>query len=133
MAVSDILKRAKAVEAAFRVLPGIYLIGSLERGVTVYSQQTRAHNLIWALWELQKNGRRALGRVAIVGGGITGLTAAACILCQFEEYEGVSVSLFERLWDLCPIQQGSDARWLHPRIYNWPHEGSRAPGASLPS
>ena len=39
MAVSDILKRAKAVEAAFRVLPGIYLIGSLERGVTVYSQQ----------------------------------------------------------------------------------------------
>ena len=82
MAVSDILKRAKAVEAAFRVLPGIYLIGSLERGVTVYSQQTRAHNLIWALWELQKNGRRALGRVAIVGGGITGLTAAACILCR---------------------------------------------------
>jgi hypothetical protein len=132
MAVSDILKRAKAVEAAFRVLPGIYLIGSLERGVTVYSQQTRAHNLIWALWELQKNGRRALGRVAIVGGGITGLTAAACILCRFEEYEGVSVSLFERLWDLCPIQQGSDARWLHPRIYDWPHEGSRAPGASLP-
>jgi hypothetical protein len=132
MAVSDILKRAKAVEAAFRVLPGIYLIGSLERGVTVYSQQTRAHNLIWALWELQKHGRRALGRIAIVGGGITGLTAAACILCRFEEYEGVSVSLFERLWDLCPIQQGSDARWLHPRIYDWPHEGSRAPGASLP-
>ena len=64
------------VEAAFRVLPGLYLIGSLERGVTIYSQQVRAHNLAWALWDNQNKGRRKLGKVAIVGGGITGLTMA---------------------------------------------------------
>jgi hypothetical protein len=122
--------RAKTAEAAFRVRPGIYLVGSLERGVTVYNQQLRAHNLAWALWELeQKRTRRRIGRVAIVGGGITGLTMAACILSLFED---VSVFVFEQLWDLCPLQQGSDGRWLHPKIYDWPAEGSRAPSASLP-
>jgi NAD(P)-binding Rossmann-like domain len=125
------LERAQGVEATFRVLPGLYLIGSLERGVTVYSQQLRAHNLVWALWEIQKkSGEQEFGRVAIVGGGIAGLTAAACFLCLFDR--AVSVTIFEQLWDLCPLQQGSDGRWLHPRIHDWPLEGSRVPGASLP-
>ena len=37
-------ERAQEAEAAFRLGPGLYLLGSLERGVTVYSQQVRAHN-----------------------------------------------------------------------------------------
>jgi hypothetical protein len=122
--------RAKAAEATFRVHPAVYLIGSLENGVNVYSQQVRAHNLAWSLWQLKQDGGRALGRVAVIGGGATGLTFAACLLALFREE--VTVTLFERLWELCPIQQGSDARWLHPRIYDWPFEGSRAPSASLP-
>jgi hypothetical protein len=121
--------RATEIEAAYRVHPGVYLIGSLERGVTVYNQQVRAHNLAWALWELQRNGELQLGR-AIVGGGVTGLTIAACLLCLFDE--AVTIVLFEERWDLCPLQQGSDTRWLHPKIYSWPAEGSRAPSASLP-
>jgi predicted NAD/FAD-binding protein len=66
------------VEASYRVSPGLYVIGSLERGVTIYSQQVRAHNLAWALSELHR-GERKLGKVAIVGGGIAGLTMAACL------------------------------------------------------
>jgi hypothetical protein len=126
----DALERAKAVEETFNVRPGLYLIGSLERGLTVYNQQLRAHNLVWALWKLQKHDDvEKIRRVAIVGGGIAGLTTAACFLSLFNN---VSVTVFEQLWDLCPLQQGSDNRWLHPRIYEWPAPGSRAPGASLP-
>jgi len=128
--IEDLTERAKAVEATFLVHPGLYLIGSLERGLTVYNQQLRAHNLVWALWELHKhNNGEDIRRVAIVGGGIAGLTTAACFLPLFQN---ASITLFEQLWDLCPLQQGSDNRWLHPRIYEWPAPGSRAPGASLP-
>jgi hypothetical protein len=102
----------------------------MERGVTLYNQQVRAHNLIWSLWELHRHGKRDIGKVAIVGGGAAGLTAAAALLSRLGT--SVSVTLFERLWDLCPLQQGSDTRWLHPRIYSWPDRGSRAPAASLP-
>ena len=124
------LERACDVEKSYRIQTGLYVIGCLERGATVYNQQTRAHNLVWALWELQQRKSRNVGRVAIVGGGITGLTAAACFLALFKD--SISLTLFEKLLDICPIQQGSDARWLHPRIYDWPFEGSRAPSASLP-
>jgi hypothetical protein len=115
------------VEATFYMCPGLYLIGSMERGVTIYSQQVRAHNLAWALHELQRT--REQTRIAIVGGGIAGLTATACMLCLNER---VQMTLFERSWDLCPFQQGADTRWVHPKIYSWPFEGSRAPSASLP-
>lgn len=129
-AIEDLVKRAEAVEKSFLVHPGLYLIGSLERGLTVYNQQLRAHNLAWALWELNKHNKNEnIHRIAIVGGGVAGLTTAACFLSLFEN---VSITLFEQLWDLCPLQQGSDNRWLHPRIYEWPAPGSRAPGASLP-
>src|SRR5262249_29710516 len=121
-------KRAKVAEATYRVQSGVYLIGSLERGVTVYNQQLRAHNLVWALCELRDE--MEIKRVAIVGEGIAGLTAAACFLSRFDRT--VSVTVFEKLWDLCPLQQGADNRWLHPKIYDWPDDGSRAPGASLP-
>jgi hypothetical protein len=127
---AEIRKRATEVEATFRVAPGLYVLGVLERGVTVYRQQVRAHNLAWSLWELGTI--LPVDRppsVAIVGGGIAGLTASACLLSLFPN---ASLSVFEQLWDLCPLQQGADNRWLHPRIYDWPGPGSRAPGASLP-
>jgi hypothetical protein len=125
----DLHKRAQAVEATFFIRSGLYLLGSLERGGTVYNQQLRAHNLVWALSELHLHNKMKINQVAVVGGGIAGLTTAACFLSLFED---VSVTLFEQLWDLCPLQQGSDNRWLHPKIYGWPGPGSRAPSASLP-
>jgi NAD(P)-binding Rossmann-like domain len=124
------LAGASAVEQTYRLCEGLYLLGAMERGLTLYNQQVRAHNLIWSLWELHRHGKRDIGKVAIVGGGAAGLTAAAALLSRLGT--AVSVTLFERLWDLCPLQQGSDTRWLHPRIYSWPDRGSRAPAASLP-
>ena len=113
-ACHPIVRRATKVEKSFRLKDGVYLLGTFERGVTVYKQQVRAHNLVWAIWELHNAGKLdSVNRIAVVGGGIAGLTAAACFLSLFGE---ASVTVFERLWDLCPLQQGSDNRWLHPRI-----------------
>jgi hypothetical protein len=120
------------IEANYSIAPGLYVIRSLERGVTIYSQQVRAHNLAWALSELHRGGGRKLGKVAVVGGGIAGLTTAACLLSLLSDDANVAITLFERSWDLCPFQQGADVRWVHPHIYNWPRAGSRAPEASLP-
>ena len=124
------LKRAQEIEAAFAVKAGLYLLGSLERGVTVYSQQVRAHNLVWALQVLSTEAGIAVQRVAVVGGGIGGLTATACLLSLFGK--AIKLPLFEKRQDLCPLQQGSDTRWLHPHIYNWPAAATKAPEASLP-
>lgn len=124
------MDQAQTVEATYKVKPGLYVLGSLERGLTVHRQQIRAHNLVWALWQLSRHGGLSVKNAAVVGGGIAGLTATACLLSRFDRQ--TKVTLFERRDDLCPLQQGADTRWLHPRIYNWPAPGSRAPSASLP-
>ena len=122
--------KAEAIEAEYQLVDGIYLLGSVARGLTVFDQQVRAHNLAWALWrlfEVETPGQTA--EIAVVGGGIAGLTLTACLLARAE---GFKVTLFEQRWDLCPLQQGSDTRWVHPHIYRWPEHGSRAPDAGLP-
>ncbi|MGF9566952.1 hypothetical protein AAIH70_25955 [Neorhizobium sp. BT27B] len=119
-----------AVIDSFRVKDGVFAVGMHERGVTLYNQQVRAHNLVWALSELEQTGVRPLGRIAVIGGGAAGLTATAALLACMPV--GSSVTLFEKEWDLCPVQQGCDGRWLHPSLYAWPEWGSRAPSASLP-
>jgi hypothetical protein len=68
----------------------LYLIGIFDRGVTVYSQQIRALNLIWALVEqgilackLKEDAPdpdRRRASIAIIGGGFAGLTAAAALI-----------------------------------------------------
>src|SRR5258708_3760084 len=77
----------------------LYLVGIFARGVTVYSQQIRAFNLIWAL----------------VKKGVDG-----------------DITIFEHRDTLLPLQHGSDTRWLHPRIYNWPADDSESAVADLP-
>lgn len=121
---------AVRIEQEYRIADGIYLLGSVARGLTVFDQQVRAHNLAWALWRvLEGEGADRPLRLAVVGGGIAGLTLAACLLARSR---GFHVTLFEERWDLCPLQQGSDTRWVHPHIYRWPEHGSRAPDAGLP-
>ncbi len=110
--------------------PNLYVVGCFDKSVTVLSQQIRALNLAYALVE---EGVVAAAdspkRIAIVGGGFTGLTLAAGLLKK-----GVTspITLFEQRDTLLPLQQGSDTRWLHPRIYDWPGEGSEADAAMLP-
>jgi hypothetical protein len=119
----------RSILKTFKVGEGVFAIGVQERGVTLYNQQVRAHNLVWALTELDKAGVRKLGRIAVIGAGAAGLTATAALLaCNID----ASLTLLEKEWDLCPVQQGCDGRWLHPSLYGWPSWGSRAPSASLP-
>lgn len=106
---------------------GLYLLGTFDVGVTVLSQQIRALNLAWALVETERV--PADKRIAVVGGGFAGLTIAAGLLRKEAQ---VHITIFERRDTLLPLQQGSDTRWLHPRIYDWPAMGSEAGSAMLP-
>lgn len=113
---------------ASRFSEGIYVVGVTQTGVTVYNQQVRSLNLTYVL--TQNNLINAANpKIAIIGGGIAGITAASSFILKHPSCE---VSLFEQHADLCPLQQGSDSRWLHPNIYEWPDFGSRQPTATLP-
>ena len=57
---------------------GFYVLGSFARSVTVYSQQVRAIGLIDAMLGLGK--LRHDSKVAVIGGGIAGTTAAAALV-----------------------------------------------------
>jgi hypothetical protein len=119
-------KSAKDVLATFKLADNIYVLGCLEKGLTIYTQQMRALNLVWSMIEAAE--AASLQQVAIVGGGFAGLTAAAGLL-----QKGVPhVAILERHAALCPLQEGSDTRWVHPRIYEWPDEESELPTAALP-
>jgi FAD dependent oxidoreductase len=125
---------ATATVDLFR-LPGqpLYVVGTLDTGVTVLSQQYRALNLVWGL---VSSGRVRTDRnespiesIAIVGGGFAGLSIAAGLT---KKEANAKITIFERRDTLLPLQQGSDSRWLHPHIYDWPLEGSESSSAALP-
>ena len=96
--------------------PGVYLLGCLERRVTLLSQQVRALNLIYSLFT---EGRVNAGDdIAVVGGGAAGLTAAAAAaIC------GCQVTLLEK-GNLLGLIANCDKRWVHPHVYDWPAPGS---------
>jgi len=111
----------------------IFLIGLLDRGVTIFNQQVRALNLIWALDYAKR--LDSASAIAVVGGGIAGLTAAMALRKIFSltaDSSQRTVTLFEQRSVLCPLQRGCATRWVHPHIYDWPEEGSTNPSAGLP-
>jgi hypothetical protein len=121
-------------------LPGrqLYLVGIFARGVTVFSQQVRAFNLIYTLVEkdilackLTKDTPDTVKRadIAIIGGGFAGLTTASALI---KKGVHADITIFEHRDTLLPLQHGSDTRWLHPRIYNWPADDSESAVADLP-
>lgn len=105
--------------------PGIYVLGCFERRVTLYSQQVRALNLVYALHHEQR--LKPGDSIAIVGGSVAGMTAAAAAATL-----GYKVTLLEQHDHLLPLLRGNHSRWLHPHIYDWPEEGSEEPDAGLP-
>lgn len=117
---------AAAVLSAMRLYDEVYLIGGFVRGVTVRKQQIRALNLVWAL----KENNSLTGSVAVVGGGLSGVTVAAALTQMSQSIE--KIVLFERRPSLCPLQRGCDTRWLHPQIYDWPNVHSERRTAGLP-
>ncbi|AUX39850.1 uncharacterized protein SOCE26_012450 [Sorangium cellulosum] len=108
-----------------RIEDGLYVLGCLERRVTIHSQQIRALNLVYSLRELGivKPGDAIL----IVGGGVAGLTAAAGAARL-----GLRVTLLERSDELLRLQRNNMKRWIHPHIYDWPASGSTNPEATVP-
>ena len=92
---------------------GIYVLGCFGKYKTLYSQQVRALNLIYCL---HKSGKLQAGmKIAIVGGGAAGLTAAVAA-----SRLGVVVTLLEKHHEPMGLQLKSHLRYLHPHIYDWP-------------
>ncbi|MBB3472777.1 ABC-three component system protein [Sphingomonas sp. BK345] len=112
-------------------IPGtrsILVLGSFEKRVTVYAQQVRALNLVDAL--LSENLIRPEGgKVAIIGGGAAGITAAVALARATPRLD--RLDLFERSPAVLALQHGS-RRFLHPHFYDWPAAGSEADNAGLP-
>ncbi len=98
--------------------PRLYVLGSFAQYVTVYAQQVRAFNLIDTL---AKSGcLTSSSKVAVIGGGIAGLTAAAAAAVRGVQ----SVSVFEKEGNTMRLQRGTEKRFIHPHIYDWPAESA---------
>jgi hypothetical protein len=54
------------------------LLETFEKGLTIYNQQVRALNLVWAM--IEEVPKEGLRRVAVIGGGFAGLTFGSVIL-----------------------------------------------------
>src|SRR5262245_20301024 len=94
----------------------LFVLGCFERRVTLYSQQGRALKLVEALGRMKELG--AGTPVAVVGGGVAGLTFAAGAARR-----GAQVTVLEKEERLLPLLKRDPNRWLHPRVYDWPLEG----------
>jgi hypothetical protein len=106
----------------------VYTIGPFfSNGVTLLKQQIRALNLVHSLAICDSRLLSPTKRVAVIGGGIAGVTAAAAAV-----YLGSEVDLFEQRPVLCHLQHGCDTRYVHPNIYDWPDPNSDNPYADLP-
>lgn len=105
----------------------IYILGCLERRVTIYSQQVRAIELARSL--LESGAVRPNGRVAIVGAGIAGLTLAATLAMAAP---ALRIVLFERESDVLHLQARARDRFVHPHIFDWPSAEAAQSRARLP-
>lgn len=110
-------------------MPHLYVLGSYEGRVTIHSQQIRALNLVYALEILGRLKKEKDGelQVAVIGGGIGGMTAAvAAARLQ------VAVTIFERHSELLHNLRGCHTRHLHPNIYDWPQQNASERETKLP-
>jgi len=112
-------------QATVNDLPATYVLGSYSVRVTFHSQQTRAFNLIWALFDQKLIVKGS--RIGIVGGGLAGMTAAAAA-----KLKGCDVFLYESEAQLMSLQRGNSTRYIHPNIYDWPLKDSEVDKTDLP-
>tara|TARA_R110002020_G_scaffold993_6_gene4940 strand:- start:8544 stop:10967 length:2424 start_codon:yes stop_codon:yes gene_type:complete len=105
----------------------VFVLGSFEQRVTVFAQQVRALNLVDAI--LSRRLLQETGRVAIVGGGAAGITAAVALARAAPQLK--ALDLFDSRSDVLELQHNS-SRYLHPHFYDWPNAGSDNPDAGLP-
>jgi hypothetical protein len=106
----------QVIEAAFlHSKLGCYFIGPYARRVSFASQQFRSLDLVEAL--AMKNKLPDPGPVAVLGGGLAGLTAVAALLGR-----GCKVDLYEAARDVLTRQREAAHRLVHPTISRWPME-----------
>jgi hypothetical protein len=105
---------------------GVYVLGCFARYVTIHAQQVRALNLIDSLAKGGAFYKRSA--VAVIGGGIAGITAATAAAIR-----GVGrIVVFERESHLLFLQRTSEQRYVHPHIYDWPAPDALEDDAGLP-
>lgn len=93
-----------------------FILGCTDRRVTFNTQQTRAFNLVWALFEQGIIKKKS--KIAVIGGGLAGMTVSAAL-----NLKGCIVTLYHDQDTLMDIQQESYQRYIHPNIYDWPNDG----------
>jgi hypothetical protein len=93
----------------------VFFLGCFDKRVTVFSQQVRALNLVAAI--LEQDMVRSDGRVAIVGAGAAGITAAVAFARGAPGLRAIDVYEADR--EVLHLQQTS-GRYLHPHNYDWP-------------
>ncbi|MDB2438136.1 FAD-binding protein [Hellea sp.] len=105
--------------------PNCYILGCFEDKKTFLTQQERA---IWLSTAILKFWRGSTApRVAVIGSGIAGVTATACLSTG-----GAEVVLIEKSDELIPLQRRNDTRYIHPHLYDWPKPSSLSSDARLP-
>ena len=107
--------------------PNLYVLGCFDRRITFYAQQVRALSLVHALHV--QGYLNSVPRIAVIGAGAAGLTAAAAVALAAEES---SVSLFESSPEWLSLQSATIRRKLDPHIYNWPSDDAIDEIANLP-
>lgn len=103
----------------------VYVLGRLGLRVNVYSQQVRAINVAHVLAEELSPSDSS---VAVVGGGVAGLTAAAAAAWLGFR----SVTLYEKKRELMGAFRHNKVRYLHPHMYDWPDPGWDRDHADVP-
>lgn len=106
----------------------VFFLGCFEQRVTFYAQQVRALNLAHALLS-EKIVREKKGQVAIIGGGLAGLTLAAGLALAAPT---LRVVIYEKHDELLRLQRGARDRFVHPHIFDWPAAGASNVRADLP-
>lgn len=123
------LSAVESLEDACIVEKRIYLLFPSDLRITVFAQQARAIELVEALRSQQW--MADIGSIAIVGAGASGITCAAALKVAGLRDE-LSVTIFEGLDQVLPLQSGAIDKFLAPHLIDWPDEGSVNPRAELP-
>lgn len=130
MVWSDVLPLPALESLSEFIVPdyrGVYFLGCFAKRVTFFAQQSRALNLVDGL--ISKGTITERSRIAIIGGGAAGMTAAAAIAVGMSGK--ASIHLYESKEHLVHLQEQSQ-RLLHPHLYDWPFGDWENDDAGLP-
>ncbi len=112
---------------------GVYSLVPKESPVTFYSQQIRAFNFVAALNTCAKGFGDEKGdpiKVAVVGAGLAGITAASALVML--KNRNIQVTVYERAPCNFPEQRFNTSRHIHPRILFWPEHNFENASTELP-